>query len=308
MKFTWRLALCALLISISFPPMAMAQGLIQGISGLMEFNYSFFTSKTKDAGGVTTKTETGTYNPRLTLNIDTKIFPNLRLHAGGIAEMIKTDFETGRVDTKSTLTRIRPYLDLTLETPLYTAGVGYIMRQERTKTEDSPSVTLVNEEYNAILGWRPEGLPVFDLRLRRTKNFDEDRVLRDDREDSIQLISKYTYRGLQVNYYGTYRHNMDDLNDLDVKLFTHNGRVAYGGSFLNRRVTVNTTYDIFHQEMRTVSEGTGFITQQVFPFTGLSKIDDTLLLLRSLLIQTRLSWMAIRLQALELTSSQTFPW
>ncbi len=259
-----------------FPTVSEAQGLLQGISGLMEFNYSFSNSKTKDATGVTTKTKTASYNPRFTLNIDTKIFPNLRLHAGGIGELIKTDFETGGVDTKTTFTRVRPYLDLTLDTSLYTAGVGYIMRQERTKTEDSPSLTLVNEEYNAILGWRPEGLPTLDLRLKRTKNFDEEKVIRDDREDSIQLISKYTYKGLQLNYYGTYLHDMDDLNDLDVKLFTHNGRIAYGGSFLNRRVTINTTYDIFNQEMKTISKGTGFVTQQIFPFAGLAKIDDTL--------------------------------
>lgn len=276
MKFVWRLLPCALLILISSPPLGNAQGLIQGISGLLEFNYSFFTSRTKDAAGVTTKTETGSTNPRLTLNIDTKIFPNLRLHAGGIAELIKTDFETGGIDTRTTLSRVRPYLDLTLETPLYTAGVGYIMRRERTKTEDSPAVALVNEEYYTILGWRPEGLPVIDLRLKRAKNFDEEKVLQDSRDDSIHLISKYTYRGLQLNYYGTYLHSMDDLNDLDVKLFTHNGRIVYGGSFLDRRVTVNTTYNIFHQEMKTVSEGTGFVTQQVFPFAGLSKIDDAL--------------------------------
>ncbi len=256
--------------------MGNAQGLIQGISGLLEFNYSFFTSETKDATGVTTKTKTGSYNPRFTLNIDTRIFPNLRLHAGGIAELIKTDFDTGRVNTETTITRFRPYIDLTLETPLYTVGVGYLMRQEKTKTEDSPSITLVNEEYNAIFGWRPEGLPIFDMRLKRTKNFDEDKALQDIREDSINLISKYTFSGFQMNYYGTYIHTMDNLNDLDVKLFTHNGRIAYGGSFLNRRVTVNTTYDIFHQEMKTVSEGKGFVTIQVFPFAGLSKIDDTL--------------------------------
>ena len=265
-----------LLLLVLLPRIARAQGIFQGINGLLEFNYSFLTSKMKDGTGVTTKTDTSNYNPRFTLNIDTKIFPNLKLHAGGIAEFIKTDFESSGIDTKTTLTRIRPYVDLTLETPLYTAGLGYIMRQEKTKTTDSPSVTLVNEEYNAILGWRPEGLPNIDMKLRRTNNFDEEKVLRDIKEDSVNLISKYTYRGLQLNYNSTYIHTMDHLNDLDVKQLTHNGRVAYGGSFLNKRVTVNTTYDIFHQEVKTVSEGTGFITLQVFAFAGLSKIDDTL--------------------------------
>lgn len=265
-----------LLLLVLLPQITNAQDIFQGISGLLEFNYSFLTSKAKDASGITTKTDASAYNPRFTLNIDTKIFPNLKLHAGGIAELIKTDFESSGIDTKATITRFRPYIDLTLETPLYTAGIGYILRQERTKTTDSSSFTLVNQEYNAILGWRPEGLPTLDMKLRRTNNFDEEKVLRDTKEDSLHLISKYTYRGLQVNYNGTYIHTMDDLNHLDVKQLTHSGRVAYGGSFLNRRVTVNTTYDIFHQEVKTASEGAGFITSQVFVFAGLSKIDDTL--------------------------------
>jgi len=264
-----------ILIILIWPRVTEAQGLLEGVSGVLEFNYSFLTSKTKDAAGVTTKTDTSNYNPRFTLNIDTKIFPNLKLHAGGIAELIKTDFESGGIDTKTTLTRFRPYIDLTLETPLYTAGLGYIMRQEKTKTADSPSITLVNEEYNAMLGWRPEGLPYIDMRLKRSNNYDEDKLLRDIQEDSINLTSRYTYKGLQLNYYGSFLHTMDDLNNLDVKQLTHSGRVSYGGSFFNRRVSVNTTYDIFHQEVKTTSEGTGFVTFQVFPVTGRFALDNS---------------------------------
>ena len=263
-------------VSVLLPRVASAQGLVQGVSGLLEFNYSFFSSKTTDAAGVTTKTESNNYNPRFTFDIDTKIFPNLRLHAGGIAELVKTDVQTSGIDTKTDITRFRPYFDLTLENPLYTAGIGYIRRQERTAVSDSPSVTLVNEEYNAIFGWRPEGLPNIDMRIRRTNSFDEDRQLRDIKEDYINLISKYVYKGLQLNYYGTYIHTMDDLNNFDVKQYIHSGRAAYSDSFLDRRVLLNTTYDVFYSELETVSEGTGFVALQIFPFAGLSKIDNTL--------------------------------
>jgi len=265
-----------LLILILLPRIAKAQGIIQGVSGLLEFNYSFFSSKTTDAAGVTTKTTASNYNPRFTLDIDTKIYPNLRLHAGGIAELIKTDVGTSGIDTKTTITRFRPYIDLTLETPLYKAGIGYVRRQERTEVSHSPSVTLVNEEYNAILGWRPEGLPSIDMQIRRTNNFDEKKELRDIKEDNINLISKYIYKGLQLNYYGTYIHTMDNLNNLDVKQQVHSGRVTYSDSYLDKRVLLNTTYDVFYSEVKTVSEGAGFVTLPINPFAGLSKIDDTL--------------------------------
>jgi hypothetical protein len=273
----FRVAFFSLLfVSVLLPRIANAQGLIQGISGLLEFNYSFFSSKTKDAAGVTTKTEANYYNPRFTLNIDTKIFPNLRLHAGGIAEGIKTDLKTDGTDTRTTVMKFRPYIDLTLETPLYTAGIGYIRRQERTEVSHSPSVTLVNDEYNAILGWRPEGLPHIEMRYRRTNSYDEDKDLRDTKEDYINLISRYVYKGLQVDYNGTYIHTMDDLNNLDVKQQLHNGRVSYSDSFFDSRVLLNTTYDVFYNQVKTVSEGTGFVTTQVFPFAGLSRVDNTL--------------------------------
>lgn len=265
-----------LFLIVLLPRIASAQGIFQGISGLLEFDYSFFTTRAKDTTGITTKTETSSYRPRFTLNINTKIFPNLRLHAGGIAELNKTKFNTGGEDAKTTITKVRPYIDLTLETPLYTAGLGYIRREEKTSTSHSPSITLVNEEYNAILGWRPEGLPHTDVRLRKTHTFDDDKVLRDIKEDYVNLISKYTYGGLYVNYYGTYIHTQDDLHNLDVTQYTHSGRVAYGGRFLNNRISVSTTYDVFHQQLKTVSEGLGFVTSPLFSFAGLSKIDNTM--------------------------------
>ena len=131
-----RSALCALpilLILALLPGVACAQGLIQGISGALEFDYSFFSTKTTDAAGVTTKVVANNYNPRFTLNIDTKIFPNLRLHAGGIEREIITDSKTGGTDIKTTVLKLRPYIDLTLETPLYTAAIGYYRMQDRTE-------------------------------------------------------------------------------------------------------------------------------------------------------------------------------
>jgi hypothetical protein len=275
MKHALRFTLCAVVIFFSLPCVANAQGLIQGVSGLLEFDYSFLTTKTKDATGVTTKTQTSNYNPRFTLNIDTKIYPNLRLHAGGIAEGSITDSKTAdAIDTKTTTTRFRPYIDLTLETPLYAVGIGYIRREERTKTSGSPSTTLVDEEYYAILRWRPEGLPYIDMQIKRTNNFDQEKILRDIKEDYISLNSKYTYKGLQLNYQGAYTNTNDDLNNLVVTQYTHSGRVAYSDSFFDKRVLLNSIYNVFYQEVKTVTGGKGLVSSQIFPFAGFSALND----------------------------------
>jgi hypothetical protein len=264
-----------LLVVLIWPCAANAQGIFQGVSGLLEFDYSFLTTKTKDATGVTTKTETSNYNPRFTLNIDTKIYPNLRLHAGGIVEGNITDFKTAdATDTKTTITRFRPYIDLTLETPLYAAGIGYIRKEETTKTSGSPSTTLVDEEYYSILRWRPEGLPYLDMLIKRTNKFDQAKILQDIKEDYINLNSKYTYKGLQLNYQGAYINTKDDLNDLVVTQYTQSGRVAYSDSFFDKRILLNSIYNVFYQEVKTVTKGKGLVTSQIIPFAGFSALND----------------------------------
>ena len=207
-----------MLILFFFTGVALAQGLIQGVSGSLESTYSFFNSKTTDASGNTVKTSTQTVNSRFQLDINTKIFPNLRLRAGGIAEGTWSAFDdkTNDIVTRTTVLDFRPYIDLTLETPLYTASLGYVRRQERVEVFHLPAVTLINNEYYGILGWRPEGLPSIDAQIRRRDLYDSDKSFQDIKEDFISLNPKYQYEGLRLEYYGTYLHRRDDLIDLDV--------------------------------------------------------------------------------------------
>jgi len=271
-------ALCSMLILFLFTGVALAQGLIEGVSGSLESNYSFLTSKTTDASGNTVKTNTQSIDDRFQLDINTKIYPNLRLRTGGIAEGTWGAFDdkTNDIVTRTIVLNFRPYIELTLETPLYTASVGYLRRQERTDVSNSPSVTLINDEYYAILGWRPEGLPSIDAQIRRRNLYDSEKASLDTKEDFISLNPKYQYQGLRLDYYGTYLHRRDDLIDLDVTQYTHSGRASYSNQFFSNRVALSTNYNILYQETTTVSGGKGFVSFQAFPNGGLSKIDDTL--------------------------------
>jgi len=264
-------ALSVLLILVSFPCVAAADS----IRGTLDLNYSFFSSKTEDASGVTTKTDTNQFNPRFALNIEKTLFPNLRLNAGGIFEKNILDFESGETDSKTTLTRVRPYVDLTLNTPLYTAGVGYNRREEKQKSSGSPSFTNINEDYNAILGWRPEGFPSINMLFTKTNTFDEDRSFQDITRNSVSLNSKYGYKNIDLRYQGSFNDTKDKLNDLEILDLTHSGRAAYSQSFFDRRVSLYSSYNIFRQEIKTSSTGTGEVLFQVLPFAGLSDLDDS---------------------------------
>jgi hypothetical protein len=271
-----RFALCALLILVSLPAVVCAQGIFQGISGLLDLNYNFLSTKATDTSGLTTKTNSNTYNPRFSLDINMNIFPNLKLNAGGVFEKNISIFESDDTKTKSTTTQLRPYINLTLSNPLYSAGIGYSRRHETVKTSDSPGVTTVNEDYNAILGWRPEGLPTIDVRLTRNNLFDEKRSIQDITTDSALLSARYAYKGLDVRYDGTYHGIKDKVNEVDTQQFIHAGMVTYSNLFFDKRVSLNTSYNITHEETETKASGKGGeVTFQIFPFAGLSLIDDT---------------------------------
>jgi len=271
-------ALCALLILL-LPVRANAQGLINGVSGYLEFDYSFLSTKTKDATGTVTKTVTNTYDPRFTLNIDTLIFPKLRLTAGGYFEdNISVSKMTGATTTKSTTMDIRPYFNLTLSDPLYTAGIGYVRKQETDRTSGSPGVTTVDEDYTANLSWRPDGFPSINFGWDRTNLFDTERVVQNTTTDLFTLGSRYTYRGLDIIYQGSYRDTEDKLNHFETTDMLQTGRITYADSFLDRRVSLNSSYNINYDVTKTSATGTtvsGTISSQIFPFAGLFSISDT---------------------------------
>jgi hypothetical protein len=271
-----RSALCALLISLMLlllPRAASAQGLLQGISGLLDFNYSFLSTKTTDSSGLTTKTGVNTYNPRFTLSINTNIFPKLNLNAGGVFEKNISIFKSDVAETtRTTLTRVRPYFFLTLNDPLYTAGIGYSRREETTKTSGTSGVTTVNENYMANLSWKPDGFPSMESQFIRTNTFDEKKIFLDTTTDSFFVTSKYDYRGLDLRYTAAYTDTKNNLNNLEVKDLVQTGWISYSNSFFNRRVSLSTTYNITHDETTTSTskEGTGEVSLQAFPFAGLS--------------------------------------
>jgi hypothetical protein len=263
------------LLFVLFPREGVAQGLLQGISASLEFNYNYLSAKTTDASGNTVKTAAQVYNPRFQLDINTAIFPNLRLRTGGLVEGIISDVTSGGSGIRTTQINFRPYIDLTLETPLYTASIGYFRRQQTTEVTHSGSTTLTNDDYYTILRWRPAELPSMDLQLKHDVYYDDTKSILNTTQDLITLNSKYQYKGFLLDYYGTYQHTQDKINDLDVTQYSNSARAAFSDSFLDKRVAVNTTYNILYQETRIESTGAGLVSSQVFPFGGLSSLDDT---------------------------------
>ncbi len=263
-----------ILFSLFFLHASAGRAFADSIGGLIELDYSIFDSKTTDSSGNTTKLNSHDFDQKYNLTLDKSIFPNLRLLAGGIFEWDQATLNTTNSKIKSTDTTINPYADLQLNTRLYNVMAGYNRREEKTTTSGSPSSTLVNEDYHARLGWRPEGLPTLNVQYTNTNTFDKAHELQDITNDNLLLSSKYTaMRGLDLNYQLTYNDLRDKLNDLGVTSYLHNAIATYSNVFFNR-VFVNANYSFALRTTDTSQSGKGFVSVQLFPFAGLSLVTD----------------------------------
>ena len=178
-------------ISMSFPVGAGAQDIFSGFSGYLDLNYTNASSIVKDSSGQTVKSDLNSIQPRFSLTLNTAIFPNLRLYANGLFEKTMTVTQTDDVKTRTTDTRLTPYISLTFSDSPFAAGVSYTQREETLEVSHTPSFTRTNEEYNGTFGWHPDGLPWLDVLLKRTNIFDEERSVLDNTEDYYALNLKY---------------------------------------------------------------------------------------------------------------------
>lgn len=247
---------------------ARAEGLLEGISGDSETSYSHLSSKTTEAGR-STKIEASDYRARFNLLLNYDLLPKLNVNAGLTYDKdivdLSGDVEGGKTDT----TRFRPFFLLTLRDPVLRASVGYDLRDDSVKTSGQPESTLTRETYSANFDWRPTDLPFTQFRYTRTTTRDEPRSSVDQKEDSVYLKSEYLYRGLDAYYAGTYLRTDDNLRDVVSTQLTHEGKLAYSGSFFDGRVLLTTDNRVRRSEFENVG-------QLPLPvFAGLSALDDT---------------------------------
>jgi hypothetical protein len=259
------------MLFLLFPVVSEAQGLLQGISGFFDLNFTTSSTKSTDSSGNTVKTDSIGYNPRFSLAINTQIFPNINLSAGGLVEETVSRTSINGINTKSTGVNFRPYINLMWNSAPFTFGVGYNRREEYAKSGDTPGLTNINDEYNAVIGWKPDGLPSVDILLFRRNVYDKHRQFQDTTTDSVLLGVKYTYKNLDVRYQASYDDQELKLIGLETKDLTQTGKITYSDSFFDRRVSFNATYNITRQDITTTSAGKGGeVTLQAFPFAGLS--------------------------------------
>jgi hypothetical protein len=251
------------------------EGIFAGMQKGIELTSSSVSTKTTFASGLTTRTDTSGLFPAARLNMDTLLYPNLRLNAGGVFELNRLSTSINGSVTDSTISRNRPFVLLRSTNPVFSPGVGYFRREDRARTGAAAGVKLVNDEYAAYLGWNPGGGPRSDLQFIRTHTFDRARTLQDITREFGTLASTYEYRNLGGHYRGSYLGVTDRLQDLRTRQVIHAARVTDGGALIRKRLVWSATYNINHQDLRTdAGPGAGEVAIPVIPFGGLAATSD----------------------------------
>jgi hypothetical protein len=261
---------CAAVISvIVLPKEVWGDGIFEGISGSSETNYSFVSTKTTDAAGNTLKTGSNNYGEKFTLNINHDLFPKLNLNAGGNFEKGISDPTNDEVASRTELTRIRPFAWLTLRDPIFTATLGYDLKEDSIKTAGLPKLTLIQENYNAFFDWRPDGFPSTRLNIIRTNTHDEPQSTQDREQNFASLKSQYTYKGLDATYTGAYLNTRDNILNSETTQWSNEGRLSYVGTLFNGRTSINSDNRVNVTTIENIRAGQGQIDLPVLPIGGL---------------------------------------
>jgi len=271
--FVRLLVLPAILLASAILP---ADSRAEGLSGYLEYEYSRADTELRNPGGQSNDTSTDSLSQLYNINFDRKIYPNLGVLASGFFQRRDITSEIDGTKGDTTVTTLRPYVNLNLRTPLYFAEAAYSRNEEKRKTSGFSPVTTVRESFISTLYWRPDRFPDLRLQYSRDHLYDKERSSLDTITDLYEATSNYRPTGnLTLYYHGTLRNTDLRLSDTSTKELTNNGRVNYSNNWWRRRIAFGLDYNISNQVLETETTGEGDVGVRVFPFAGLSTASDT---------------------------------
>ena len=238
--------------------------------------YEYINSNSDTTTKATNQTVSSVYSQfkqQYNLDFSNTIYPYLTLGGGAFYELNNETSKSEGNETKTEETRLRPFVDLKLNNPIYKAGILYRRTQIENKTTGLPDTEDIQDEIEALVGWRPANLPELNCRYSFTHIYD-DPATTDTSEKVLQLDSTYTLaKDINLNYIYRRTNREDTVNNFETLEQDHNGRVNYSHNFFNGRLIVNSGYRIHYNTYEVPSsENT---ESPILRSEGLSSLDNT---------------------------------
>ncbi|HEX9020970.1 MAG TPA: hypothetical protein VF903_06895 [Nitrospirota bacterium] len=243
-----------------------------GINGSVDLTNSSADLVTRDSTGQSSRTRITDFLQQYRLYFSNTLYPYVTLSGEGRFQREVTKQRTGDEEIKQTFTSMIPTVSLYLNNPLITTGVRYEMREV---TGGNPRITTFQETKDAVLLYRPEGLPPLNLTFTRQHFYDKNHQVNDVINDMATLFTRYTFlKKIDVEYRQTYTDTKNLLTQSDNQTMNPYGRVAYSDRFLNNKILFMTSYMVSVTEFKTTNSGGGTIPVSLFPIAGLSSINN----------------------------------
>lgn len=210
------------------------------------------------------------------LAISKNIFPYLVFYTGATYQIFETSSTTGdnTVDTEEK--NLAPFVELNLTNPIYKAGLAYRYRRVDEDITDVPDTKTERDEITGTVGMRPpsELFPDWNLRYSHIHTRDDPKT-QDEIQKLWQLDTSYTpLKDLFLNYTYIRTDTEEKFLDFDTLQQQHQGKAAYGRSFLDDRLSMDSVYTITYDKFDLSSSGSA-AQVPILRFAGLSSLDNT---------------------------------
>ncbi|HZZ85217.1 MAG TPA: hypothetical protein VFE30_11820 [Anaeromyxobacteraceae bacterium] len=235
----------------------------------LEPTYTLTHLETSDQAGKTTHQDSRSLLQNYRLTLDERLTTALSFTAGGLFQDQRTWTDDPRGSSLAD-DRVRgAYGRLTLSLPYLTSGLSYDLRDEATYT--SPRV--VNETWSGVVGWRPLELPQVNLQVNRGHVYDVARARIDTTTTSALLSAQYAPVPFDLKYVLSWTRPDDAIGGTVSSSIDQTAQATYSDRLLQDRTTLYASLTLHNQTVSTSVVGTGTVSQQQRPLSGLSLIE-----------------------------------
>jgi hypothetical protein len=246
----------------------------EGFTGYVEEDYTRTRSTVSDQAGGSTRNDADQFTQRYRLAYDRYLWPLVHLGVGGAFEQVLGTSTVGDASTDLDGRTTNLFGNLALGNQVLGAVGGY-NRQEQTAGTTTIPFGFVSEDINALLFWRPDGLPWLTLRLARPTLYDRDHRLQDITTNQALFTATYLpIQQIDLRYALDYQQPTDRVHQTETNTITQSARASYDDRVFNGRSTVSLAVNVVNQRFEVTESSPGGTTTTVLaPIAGFSLVE-----------------------------------
>jgi len=215
-------------------------------------------------------------NQLYNFNLSKTIYPYLFFNSGTVYQINSTWSSTGDNDVDTEEKILTPFAELNLTNPIYRAGIAYHKRRVEEEITDLPDTRADRDEITGTVGMNPPSDLFPDWTLRYSDIHTYDHPETQDQYQKVWLLdTNYApVSGLLLDYSYARTDTNEKFLNFDTVEQSHLGTAQYSRSFLDQRLSMDTSYTINYNKFE-FKRGSGSSEVPLLRFAGLSSLSNT---------------------------------